>query len=85
MQHRREKAEELLAGTQAVLDKQGAAWSAACAAMGQLLTQLSEAHDSHKEGHSALQAGIQRALEMTKQVLKPCSVCTFCFAGLSCC
>ena len=68
MQQRREHGQELLASTQAVLDKQAAAWSAACAAMGQLLSQLCEAHDRHKEGHAELQSGIKRALEMTQQV-----------------
>ncbi len=47
LQQRKENAQELIASTQAVLDKQGAAWKAACAAIGQLLTQLSEAHDRH--------------------------------------
>ena len=51
MLQRRDNAQELMATTQAVLNRQHAAWSAACAAMGQLLTQLSGAHDSHKEGH----------------------------------
>lgn len=68
IQQRREHAEQLLAATQAVLDKQAAAWNAACAAVGQLLTQLSEAHDRHKEGHATLQSGIKKALEMTNQV-----------------
>ena len=68
MQQRRDNAAELLAGTQAVLDKQAAAWDAACAAVGKLLSQLCEAHDKHSSGHEALQTGIKRALEMTKQV-----------------
>lgn len=68
MQQRRDHAQQLLAATQAVLDKQAAAWSAACAAVGQLLTQLSEAHDRHKEGHATLQSGIKQALEMTQKV-----------------
>ena len=68
MQQRRDHAQQLLAATQAVLDKQAAAWNAACAAVGLLLTQLSEAHDRHKEGHATLQSGIKKALEMTKQV-----------------
>lgn len=68
MQQRREHAQELLAATQAVLDKQAATWSAACAAVGQLLTHLSEAHDRHKEGHASLQSGIKKALDMTHQV-----------------
>lgn len=68
MQQRREQAQQLLASTQAVLDKQAAAWCAACAAMGQLLGQLCEAHDRHKEGHAALQNGIKKALEITQQV-----------------
>ena len=68
MQQRRERAQELLAATQAVLDKQAAAWSAACAAVGQLVTHLSQAHDRHKEGHAALQSGIKNALDMTHQV-----------------
>ncbi|KAL3136899.1 hypothetical protein ABBQ32_006507 [Trebouxia sp. C0010 RCD-2024] len=67
MQQRRERAQELLAATQAVLDKQAAAWNAACAAVGQLLTHLSEAHDRHKEGHAALQSGIKKALNTTHQ------------------
>lgn len=67
MQQRREHAQRLLAATQAVLHKQAAAWTAACAAVGQLVTQLSEAHDRHKEGHAAMQSGIQKALEMTHQ------------------
>ena len=68
MQHQREQAQELQASTQAVLNKQAAAWSAACAALGQLLMQLCEAHDKHKDGHAALQSGIRKALEMTQQV-----------------
>ena len=68
MQHRRENTQELLASTQAALDKQAAAWSAACTAMGQLLTQLSVAHDKHKDGHANLQTGIRRSLERTLQV-----------------
>lgn len=68
MQQRREHAQHLLAATQAVLHKQAAAWSAACAAVGQLVAQLSEAHDRHKEGHAAMQSGIKKALEMTHQV-----------------
>lgn len=68
MQQRRDHAQQLLAATQAVLDKQAAAWSAACAAVGRLLTQLSAAHDRHKEGHATLQSGIKKALEMAQQV-----------------
>ena len=68
MQQRRELAQQMLADTQSVLDRQAAAWNAACAAMGQLLTQLSEAHDQHKQGHAALQSGVHTALEDTKQV-----------------
>lgn len=70
LQQRQENAQELIASTQAVLDKQGAAWKAACAAIGQLLTELSEAHDRHKQGHMALTTGITKSLQMTKQVLK---------------
>lgn len=69
MLQRRDNAQELIAATQAVLSRQHAAWSAACAAMGQLLTQLNGAHDSHKEGHDGMTTGIKRALETTKQVL----------------
>ncbi|DBB04647.1 TPA: hypothetical protein ACH3X1_012711 [Trebouxia sp. C0004] len=67
LQQRQENAQELIANTQAVLDKQGAAWQAAYAAIGQLLTQLSEAHDRHKQGHMALTTGIMKSLETTKQ------------------
>ncbi len=78
LQQRKENAQELIASTQAVLDKQGAAWKAACAAIGQLLNQLSEAHDRHKEGHMALTTGIMKSLETTKQVLKVTSEAEFC-------
>ncbi len=78
LQQRKENALELIASTQAVLDKQGAAWKAACAAIGQLLTQLSEAHDRHKEGHVALTTGIMKSLETTKQVLKVAFEADFC-------
>lgn len=70
LQLRKENAQELIASTQAVLDKQGAAWKAAYAAIGQLLTQLCEAHDRHKEGHMVLTTGIMKSLETTKQVPK---------------
>ena len=78
LQQRKENAQELIASTQALLDKQGAAWKAACAAIGQLLTQLSEAHDRHKEGHTALTTGIMKSLETTKQVLKVTSEAKCC-------
>jgi len=78
LQQRKENAQELIASTQAMLEKQGAAWKAACAAIGQLLTQLSEAHDRHKEGHTVLTTGIMKSLEMTKQVLKVTSEAEFC-------
>ncbi len=78
LQQRKENAQELIGNTQAVLDKQGAAWKAACAGIGQLLTQLSEAHDRHKEGHTALTTGIMKSLETTKQVLKVISEADFC-------
>ena len=82
MQQRRNHAQQLLAATQAVLDKQAAAWNAACAAVGQLLTQLSEAHDRHKEGHAALQSKIKMALEMTHQVqLKSLTQSCVCIVG----
>ena len=88
MQQRREHAQELIAATQAVLDKQAAAWSAACAAVGQLLSQLSEAHDRHKEGHAALQSGIKKALDMTQQVqptVLDCDDCVWCAHGRTMC
>ena len=64
-----EHAQELLATTQAVLDRQAAAWIAACAAIGGLLTQLCQAYDKHKEGHAALGANVKKTLEMTQEVL----------------
>lgn len=68
MQQRHEGGQELLAATQAVLNKQGSSWRAACTALGQLLTQLSQSRDRHAEGHAALKQGIKRALEVTKEV-----------------
>ena len=69
MQQRQEDSQALLASTQAVLDKQAAAWTAACAALGQLVLQLTTAHDSHVAKHAELNAGVQTALQVTKQVL----------------
>ena len=82
MQQRRDRSQQLLAATQAVLDKQAAAWNAACAAVGQLVTQLTGAHDRHKEGHATLQSEIKKALEMTRQVRLKClmRICV-CIAG----
>lgn len=84
LQQRKENAQELIANTQAVLDKQGAAWKAACAAVGQLLTQLSEAHDRHKEGHMALTTGILKSLATTKQVLNVTSEADLLFYARRC-
>ena len=84
LQQRKENAQELIANTQAVLDKQGAAWKAACAAVGQLLTQLSEAHDRHEEGHMALTTGILKSLATTKQVLNVTSEADLLFYATRC-
>ena len=72
MQQRQQKSQELLASTQAVLDKQAAAWNAACTALGQLVTQLTDGHDSHVAKHAQLQAAIHTALETSKQVWWTC-------------
>ena len=68
IQQRHEGGQELLATTKAVLNKQGSSWRAACTVLGQLLTQLSQSHDKHAEGHALLKQGIKRALEVTKEV-----------------
>ena len=68
MQQRQAGGQELLASTQAVLNKQRSAWQAGCAAMGHVLLQLSQAHVEHSDGYQALKDGIKKALAVAKQV-----------------